>query len=60
MYNTLLFLHSLLRWIILLLAIIAIWRSWSGMTGNKPFAPADYERVVETFRAAGREALLTL
>jgi hypothetical protein len=41
MYNTLLFLHSLLRWIILLLAIIAIWRSLSGMTAGKPFTAGD-------------------
>jgi glucan phosphoethanolaminetransferase (alkaline phosphatase superfamily) len=41
MYNTLLFLHSLLRWVILLLAIIAIWRSYTGMNAGKPFTSAD-------------------
>ncbi|HMH21645.1 MAG TPA: hypothetical protein VK563_07710 [Puia sp.] len=41
MYNTLLFLHSLLRWIILLLALIAVWRSGSGMSGGKLFTAAD-------------------
>ena len=41
MYNALLFLHSLLRWIILLLAIIAIYRSYSGMKASKPFTATD-------------------
>jgi hypothetical protein len=41
MYNGLLILHSLLRWIILVLAIIAIYKSYSGMTGGKPFTAGD-------------------
>jgi hypothetical protein len=41
MYNALLLLHSLLRWIILLLALIAIYRSYTGMKTNKPFTDTD-------------------
>jgi|ERR1700733_9568992 len=41
MYNTLLFLHSLLRWVILLLALTAIYRSFIGMRAGKPFTAAD-------------------
>lgn len=41
MYNGLLLLHSLLRWIILLVAIVAIYRSYSGMTAGKPFTAGD-------------------
>ena len=41
MYNALLFLHSLLRWVILLLALIAIFRSYAGMSGGKPFTAGD-------------------
>jgi hypothetical protein len=41
MYNVLLFLHSLLRWVILLLALIAIYRSYAGMSGGKPFTAGD-------------------
>ena len=38
MYTGLLHLHSVLRWIILLLLVIAIFMSLGGMTGKKPFA----------------------
>ena len=41
MYNALLFLHSLLRWIILLLALIAIYRSYGGMKSARPFSAGD-------------------
>lgn len=41
MYTGLLHLHSFLRWIILILAIIAIYKSYSGMTANKPFTAGD-------------------
>ena len=37
----LLHLHNIMRWIILLLLIIAIVRGFVGMTGNKPFTPGD-------------------
>lgn len=41
MYNGLLHLHSLLRWIILILGFIAIYRSFAGMNSGKPFTAAD-------------------
>lgn len=41
MYNASLVLHSLLRWVILLLALIAIFRSSAGMGGGKPFTATD-------------------
>jgi hypothetical protein len=41
MYSALLVLHSILRWIILLLAIIAIYRSYSGMASGRPFTAGD-------------------
>lgn len=42
MYIALLFLHSILRWVILLLALIAIYRSYTGMREvGKPFTATD-------------------
>lgn len=41
MYQVLLFLHNLLRWVILLLAIIAIIKAYSGMMNRKPFGRSD-------------------
>lgn len=41
MYNVILELHSLLRWVILVLLMVAIFRSYSGMTAGKPFSAAD-------------------
>jgi hypothetical protein len=41
MYNVLLFLHSQLRWVLLVFAVIAIYRSYVGMTKNKPFTNGD-------------------
>jgi hypothetical protein len=41
MYNGLLHLHNLLRWVILLLIIVAIVRSFVGMSSNKPFTNGD-------------------
>jgi hypothetical protein len=41
MYTVLLFLHSLLRWVILLLALTAIYRSYIGMRAAKPFTATD-------------------
>lgn len=37
----LLHLHNLLRWVILLLLIVAIIKSFAGMSGNKPFTKGD-------------------
>ncbi|MBL7735602.1 MAG: hypothetical protein JNL51_09085 [Chitinophagaceae bacterium] len=41
MYTGLLHLHNLLRWVILILLVIAIVKSLSGMTGKKPFTKGD-------------------
>src|SRR5262245_56849339 len=41
MYNGLLHLHNLLRWVILLLLVIAIVRAFVGMSANKPFTNGD-------------------
>jgi hypothetical protein len=41
MYNGLLHLHSFLRWVIIVLALIAIFRSYTGMTAGKVFSAAD-------------------
>jgi hypothetical protein len=39
--NTLLIIHSLLRWAILLAGIWAVYRSWKGVSGKTPFTGAD-------------------
>lgn len=41
MYQGLLHLHNLLRWVILILAIIAIIKAYRGMTTREPFTRAD-------------------
>jgi hypothetical protein len=41
MYTALLVLHSILRWVILLLGFVAVFKSYSGMTAGKPFSAGD-------------------
>ena len=41
MYTGLLHLHNILRWVILLLLVIAIIKAFAGMTGNKPLTNGD-------------------
>ena len=41
MYTGLLHLHSFLRWVILVLALIAIFKSYRGMTAGTPFTAGD-------------------
>ncbi len=41
MYTALLYLHSILRWVILVLGIVAVFKSYSGMTAGKPFSAGD-------------------
>lgn len=48
MYATLLIVHSLLRWIVLIAAIVALVRAVSGWSGRKGWTPAD-ERVGRQF-----------
>src|SRR6266513_614462 len=41
MYNALLALHNLMRWVIILLLVIAIIKSFVAMTSNRPFTSGD-------------------
>lgn len=41
MYSGLVHLHNILRWLILILLVVALIRSFVGMTGKKPFTSAD-------------------
>src|ERR1700679_2440541 len=41
LYTVLLTLHSILRWVILVLSVMAIVRSYAGMTAGKSFSVAD-------------------
>jgi hypothetical protein len=41
MYTPFLAVHSYLRWLVLILAIVAIVRAISGIAGGRPWAPAD-------------------
>jgi hypothetical protein len=41
MYNGILHLHNFLRWVIILLLIVALIRHLIGMSGNKPFTSGD-------------------
>ena len=41
MYTTFLYLHSILRWIIIVLAVVSIFKSISGMMTGKPFGGAE-------------------
>ncbi len=40
-YSIILFLHSWLRWVVLILALVAIVKSLSGWLGNKPFTKSE-------------------
>lgn len=41
MYQLLLILHSLVRWLVLISLLVAIVRAYSGWLGNKPFSKMD-------------------
>ena len=41
MYQGLLHLHNLGRWVVIILLLVAIFRSLGGMIGNKPFTAGD-------------------
>jgi glucan phosphoethanolaminetransferase (alkaline phosphatase superfamily) len=41
MYNGLLHLHNLMRWVILLLLVVAIIKAFVGMSANRPFTKGD-------------------
>lgn len=40
-YEIFLFLHSWIRWIILILGLVAIFKAYTGWFGNKPFTKGD-------------------
>jgi len=42
MYQLLLILHSLVRWLVLISLLVAIVRAYSGWLGNKPFLKKDH------------------
>ena len=50
LYATLLTIHSLLRWIVLVAAVVALARAIMGWSGNKVWTPTD-ERVGKQFSA---------
>lgn len=41
MYTGMLHLHNLLRWVVLILLLVNIFKAFTGMTGNKPFTNGD-------------------
>lgn len=41
MYSAVLILHSWLRWAVLLLAVLVIWRAWTGLNARRLWEPAD-------------------
>jgi hypothetical protein len=41
MYSPLLFLHSWLRWVVLLTGVFALIRAFGGVNGRRPWTPAD-------------------
>lgn len=41
MYQILLHLHSIFRWLVLISLVVSIYRAWRGYTGNKPFTATD-------------------
>lgn len=41
MYSTILLMHSLIRWIALIVLIAAVGRSWAGLIGGKKWVPLD-------------------
>src|SRR5262245_8515236 len=45
MYSAFLLIHSLLRWVVILAGLLAIGRAISGMTGRRPWTPADNSSV---------------
>lgn len=41
MYQGLLYLHNLGRWVVIILLLVVIFKSLAGMSGNKPFTNSD-------------------
>jgi hypothetical protein len=60
MQTGLLHLHNLLRWIILILLLLSIYKSYVGSTSKKPFDPADKKIWLFTLIASHLTLLLGL
>lgn len=60
MYNGLVHLHNILRWVILILLVIAIIRHFAGMTGRKTFSAGDRKTALFLMIAAHIQLLLGL
>ena len=60
MYTGFLHLHSFLRWVILLLALIAIYKSYTGMRSGRPFTAGDKKTGLFLLIAAHTELLIGL
>jgi hypothetical protein len=58
--STLLFLHSILRWVILVLLVLAIIKSYSGMSSERSFAEGDRKLSLFLMIAAHTTLLLGL
>ncbi len=58
MYQTFLYLHSYLRWVVLILAIVAIVKYASGLSGNKTFTDGD--RKIGLFYMISMDVMLLL
>lgn len=41
MYQTLLLLHNWLRWFVVIAGLVAVFKSYAGWTGNRPFTKGD-------------------
>ena len=60
MYASVLFLHSWLRWLVILFALIALGRAIAGASGRRPWLPAD-DRAAKLFtRSLDLQVLLGL
>lgn len=60
MLQGLVHLHNIIRWLILIIIVISIFRHLSGMTGNKPFTSGDKKRNLILMISAHIQFLLGL
>jgi hypothetical protein len=60
MYSAVLILHSWLRWAVLLLAVLVIWRAWTGLSGRRLWESADRRSLLLFTIAIDLQTLLGL
>ena len=60
MYIGLLHLHSFLRWVIIVLAVVVIYKSYTGMKSGRPFTSGDKKTGLFLMIAAHTELLIGL